>query len=67
LRPPPFLYGAQKEPAMARKPNYNFERAERDRQKAAKKAEKLEAKRQRAQRKREGGETADDEAATTDD
>jgi hypothetical protein len=52
---------------MARKPNYNFERAERDRQKAAKKAQKLEAKRQRAQRKREGDETQSDAGAPTED
>ena len=33
---------------MPRKPNYRFERAERDRAKAAKKAAKLEAKRRAA-------------------
>jgi len=33
---------------MPRKPNYRFERAERDRLKAAKKAAKLEAKRRAA-------------------
>lgn len=42
---------------MARRPNYNFERLERERQKAAKKAQKLEAKRQKAAAKR--GETTD--------
>ena len=31
---------------MARKPNYNFERMERERAKAAKKAARLEAKRE---------------------
>ena len=46
---------------MARKPNYNFERAERERQKAAKKAEKLEAKRQKAALKR-----GDDEAGASE-
>lgn len=34
----------EKEPAMARAPNYDQERKERDRLKAAKKAEKLAAK-----------------------
>lgn len=38
---------------MARKPNYRFERFERDRQKAAKKAERLKAKREKAAEKRE--------------
>ena len=36
---------------MARKPNYNFERQERERAKAAKKAARLEAKRDRAEKK----------------
>ncbi len=36
---------------MARKPNYNFERLERERAKAAKKAARLEAKRDRAEKK----------------
>lgn len=42
---------------MARKPNYQFERLERERGKAAKAAEKAAAKREekeRAQREREG-------------
>ena len=34
---------------MARKPNYNFERKERERQKANKAADKAAAKRERAQ------------------
>ena len=46
---------------MARKPNYSFERHERDRAKAAKLAEKAEAKRQ--QRERDRGEVTSDEAA----
>lgn len=33
---------------MARKPNYRFERSERERQKAAKKAERLASKRAKA-------------------
>ena len=36
---------------MARKPNYNFERQERERVKAAKKAARLEAKREKAEKK----------------
>ena len=36
---------------MARKPNYNFERLERERSKAAKKAARLEAKREKAEKK----------------
>ena len=36
---------------MARKPNYNFERLERERAKAAKKAARLEAKRDKAEKK----------------
>ena len=39
---------------MARKPNYNFERMERERAKAAKKAARLEAKREKAERKKAG-------------
>lgn len=37
---------------MARKPNYNFERAERERIKAAKAAEKAAAKREQRERDR---------------
>jgi len=37
---------------MARKPNYSFERHERDRAKAAKLAEKAEAKREQRERNR---------------
>lgn len=36
---------------MARKPNYNFERMERQRIKAAKKAMRLEAKREKAEKR----------------
>ena len=36
---------------MARKPNYNFERLERERAKAAKKAARLKAKREKAEKK----------------
>ena len=41
---------------MPRKPNYKFERMERDRQKAAKKAARLEAKREKAEQKKAGEE-----------
>ncbi len=37
---------------MARKPNYNFERMERQRQKAAKKAKRLESKQAKAAEKK---------------
>ena len=37
---------------MARKTNYSFERLERDRAKAAKKAARLEAKREKAEKKK---------------
>lgn len=42
---------------MARKPNYQFERMERDRQKAAKLAEKAAAKRDQRDRDRAESET----------
>jgi len=42
---------------MARKPNYQFERMERDRQKAAKTAEKAAAKREQRDRDRAESET----------
>lgn len=47
---------------MARKPNYQFERMERDRQKALKTAEKANAKREQRERDRaqaEGGTQSD--------
>ena len=37
---------------MARKPNYKFERMERERSKAAKKAARLEAKREKAEERK---------------
>ncbi len=37
---------------MARKPNYNFERRERERVKAAKKTARLEAKRERSEKRK---------------
>ncbi|MEO8115906.1 MAG: hypothetical protein ABI655_16065 [Phenylobacterium sp.] len=43
---------------MARKPNYQFERMERDRQKAAKQAAKAAAKRADAEREASGGTAA---------
>jgi hypothetical protein len=48
---------------MARKPNYKFERQERDRVKAAKKAARLEAKKARA----EAGSSDDDVTNTVGD
>ena len=51
---------------MARKPNYNFERMERERAKAAKKAARLEAKREKSERRKAenaGLVLADDELA----
>ncbi len=49
---------------MARKPNYDFERRERERLKAIKVAEKAEAKRAARERAKagEGNETPDDES-----
>jgi hypothetical protein len=49
---------------MARKPNYSFERQERDRAKAGKKAEKAELKREQKERDRlaAGGDLAPDTA-----
>ena len=57
------LSGSMEGVPMPRKPNYQFDRLERNRQKAAKKAERLSAKRAKAAEKRgenpepEGGET----------
>ena len=51
---------------MARKPNYKFERLERERAKAAKKATRLEAKKERADRRKAenaGLELGDNEVA----
>ncbi|MDR3508565.1 MAG: hypothetical protein P4L64_11755 [Caulobacteraceae bacterium] len=42
---------------MARKPNYSFERMERERQKAAKATERANAKRDQRERDRPAGET----------
>ena len=53
---------------MARKPNYEFERRERDRLKAIKTAEKAEAKREERERARAaGGESADPAADETEE
>ena len=51
---------------MARKPNYRFERSERDRQKAAKKAARLAAKQEKAAAK-EGAEEAPPPAEPTEE
>lgn len=52
---------------MARTPNYNYERQERDRAKAAKKAEKLAAKAAKAQQSADQDSThpADDSSSDT--
>ena len=54
---------------MARKPNYDFERRERERQKAIKVAEKAEAKRAARERAKleEGGQAAPDDAGPSAD
>jgi hypothetical protein len=53
---------------MARKPNYSFERIERDRQKAKKLAEKAEAKREQRERDRaQSGAGGDETVAPADD
>jgi phage protein D len=52
---------------MARKPNYQFERHERARQKAAKKAERAQAKRERAEARKQGDEDAESETGDTPD
>ena len=49
---------------MARKPNYNFERMERQRAKAAKKAARQEAKKEKAEKRK--AENADPELAGDD-
>ncbi len=52
---------------MARKPNYKFERMERDRAKAAKKAARLQAKKDRAERKLlDGADAGEGDHATED-
>ena len=55
---------------MPRKPNYKFERLERERKKAAKKAERAEAKREKAaqrQTDQEPGAVVDETANTEQD
>ncbi len=48
---------------MARRPNYRFERSERDRQKAAKKAERLAAKKEKADARKDPEAEADTESS----
>ena len=56
-------YGGEPEkPAMARKPNYSFERNQRAKCKAAKKAERLQAKADKLAAKRENPEAAEPQA-----
>ncbi len=52
---------------MPRKPNYRFERAERDRAKAVKKAERLKAKREKAADRKAGITRVDADADTDAD
>ncbi len=42
---------------MARKPNYRFDRMEKDRAKAAKKAERLKVRQERVEKRGQGGDT----------
>jgi hypothetical protein len=48
---------------MARKPNYQFDRFERDRQKATKKAERLAAKQAKSADRKDGDSAPDESAA----
>jgi hypothetical protein len=50
---------------MARKPNYNFERSQREKNKNAKKAERLRLKTERAEARKAGNDP--DEIATVDE
>jgi hypothetical protein len=52
---------------MAKKPNYQFERRERDRLKAVKTAEKAAAKRELKERERAAAEPASGEPAASDE
>ena len=52
---------------MAKKPNYQFERRERDRLKAAKMAEKAAAKRELKDRERAATDAADGETPANED
>lgn len=47
---------------MPRKPNYRFERSERDRSKAAKKAERLQAKAEKSAARKSGGDEAGEDS-----
>lgn len=51
---------------MARKPNYRFDRLQKDRAKAAKKAERLEAKRSKSAKGDQPGEDATSDTDGTD-
>ncbi len=52
---------------MARKPNYDFERRERDKAKAEKKAERLKAKQERRAAASDDGQDGEIEAVAPDD
>jgi hypothetical protein len=51
---------------MPRKPNYNFERSERAKQKAAKKAERLKAKAEKSEARKAGAMEGQDEGQSED-
>ncbi|MBB4303515.1 hypothetical protein GGD81_002558 [Rhodobium orientis] len=48
---------------MPRKPNYRFERSERDKSKAAKKAERLQAKAEKSEARKETTDEAEQDGA----
>jgi hypothetical protein len=60
----PYAALNRKRNGMARTPNYNYERQERDRQKAAKKAEKLAAKAAAKEDRTKSGADTDTDAET---
>jgi hypothetical protein len=63
---PEFHLKPRESATIARKPNYNFERQERDRLKAIKVAEKAAAKREQRERARSAAEGGQPETSTDD-
>lgn len=59
---PDYLHLIQERTKMPRKPNYNFERSQREKNKAAKKAERLRLKAEKAEARKAG--TSGTEAET---
>lgn len=55
---PDYLHLIQERTKMPRKPNYNFERSQREKNKAAKKAERLRLKAERAEARKAGNSEA---------